>query len=61
MNNECEIFRLHFEDVMLSSPMMGDCTNDTMSISNVDGPSQSTVPPALCGTLTGQTSKSLIN
>jgi len=48
-------YKLHFEDVMLSSPMMGDCTNDTMSISNVDGPSQSTVPPALCGTLTGQT------
>lgn len=41
-----------FEDVMLSAPMMGDCTNDTMMISGIDG--ANTFPPALCGALTGQ-------
>ena len=46
------IHRLTFEDVMLSDPMMGDCTNDTMMISQIDG--ANTFPPALCGTLTGQ-------
>ena len=44
--------RLTFEDVMLSAPSMGDCTNDTMMISGIDG--ANTFPPSLCGMLTGQ-------
>ena len=37
---------------MLSAPSMGDCTNDTMMISGIDG--ANTFPPSLCGMLTGQ-------
>merc|ERR1719499_1099107 len=37
---------------MLSGPMMGDCTNDTLMISSIDG--ANTFPPSLCGDLTGQ-------
>ena len=42
---------------MLSQPMMGDCTNDTMMVSQVDAVSTAVVPMTLCGTLTGQHSK----
>lgn len=45
-------YKLTFEDVMLSGPMMGDCTNDTLMISSIDG--ANTFPPSLCGDLTGQ-------
>jgi len=38
----------------LSDPMMGDCTNDTIMFSGLDPPSMATVPPSLCGTLSGQ-------
>lgn len=47
-------YRLVFEDVMLTAPMMGSCDNDTVMVSGVDPVSVSTVPPALCGTLSGQ-------
>lgn len=43
-----------FEDVMVSDPAMGDCTNDTIMISGVDSPSMKVVPMVLCGGLTGQ-------
>jgi len=52
-SNVCQ-YRLDFEDVMLSQPMMGDCTNDTLMVSQVDGVSTAVVPMTLCGTLTGQ-------
>lgn len=52
-SNVCQ-YRLDFEDVMLSQPMMGDCTNDTLMVSQVDGVSAAVVPMTLCGTLTGQ-------
>ena len=42
---------------MLTDPMMGSCDNDTVMFSNVDPVSASTVPPALCGMLSGQESK----
>jgi len=45
-------YKLIFEDVMLSPPSMGGCTNDTMMVSGIDG--ANTFPPALCGSLTGQ-------
>ena len=50
-------YRLVFEDVVLTDPMMGSCDNDTVMVSGVDPVSVSSVPPALCGTLTGQESK----
>ena len=52
-------YRFVFEDVVLSDPMMGDCTNDTIMFSGLDPPSMATVPPSLCGTLSGQESKIL--
>jgi len=52
-SNVCQ-YRLDFEDVMLSQPMMGDCTNDTLMVSQVDAVSTAVVPMTLCGTLTGQ-------
>ena len=42
---------------MLSQPMMGECDNDTMVVSQVDAVSTAVVPMTLCGTLTGQHSK----
>ena len=51
---QLSLVRLDFEDVMLSQPMMGDCTNDTLMVSQVDGVSTAVVPMTLCGTLTGQ-------
>jgi len=47
-------YKIQFEDVMLSGPAMGDCTNDTLTISNVDAVSSSVIPMNLCGTLSGQ-------
>jgi len=52
-SNICQM-RLEFENVMLSDPSMGDCTNDTLMISDVDAQSQKVIPMSLCGTLTGQ-------
>ena len=46
---------------MLSAPMMGDCTNDTMMFSGLDSVSQNTVPPTLCGDLTGHESRNFSN
>jgi len=47
-------YKILFEDVMLSAPAQGDCSNDTITISNIDAVSASTVPMNLCGTLSGQ-------
>jgi len=52
-SNICQ-FRLEFEDVVVSDPAMGDCTNDTIMVSGVDASSMKVVPMSLCGTLTGQ-------
>lgn len=52
-SNVCQ-YRLDFEDVSLTGPMMGECTNDTLMVSQVDGVSTAVVPMTLCGTLTGQ-------
>jgi hypothetical protein len=52
-SNICQI-RYEFEDVVLGDPLMGDCNNDTMTISQVDAASGKVVPGALCGTLSGQ-------
>ena len=46
-------FRLTFEDVVLSDPLMGDCINDTMTIFGVDF----YFGTVLCGDLSGQESK----
>jgi len=47
-------YRFVFEDVVLADPMMGSCDNDTIMFSGLDPPSMATVPPSLCGTLSGQ-------
>jgi len=52
-SNICQ-FRIEFEDVMISDPAMGDCTNDTLMFSGFDANSMKVVPMSLCGTLTGQ-------
>lgn len=52
-SNICQ-FRFEFEDVMVSDPAMGDCTNDTIMFSGFDSNSMKVVPMTLCGSLTGQ-------
>ena len=52
-------YKLTFEDVVLANPFLGDCLNDTMRISGLDGVSAATVPASLCGDLTGHESKDL--
>jgi len=52
-SNICQ-FRFEFEDVMVSDPAMGDCTNDTIMFSGFDAVSMKVVPMTLCGSLTGQ-------
>lgn len=47
-------YRVMFEDVMLSPPDMGSCTNDTLTFSGIDAVSVNTVPNPVCGTLSGQ-------
>lgn len=51
------VCRLEFEDVIMSGPEMGDCMNDTITITGVDSLSAKVVPPELCGSLTGQHSE----
>lgn len=46
-------YKIEFEDVILSNPAMGECTNDTLAITNLDPVSTAVVPNPLCGTLTG--------
>ena len=53
-------YKLTFEDVVLASPFLGDCLNDTMRITGLDGVSAATVPSSLCGDLTGHESKNLL-
>jgi len=47
-------FRLDFEVLELSAPMMGDCTNDTLTITGADAVTNKNLPTNLCGVLTGQ-------
>jgi len=47
-------FRLDFEVLELSAPMMGDCTNDTLTITGADAVTTKNLPTNLCGVLTGQ-------
>lgn len=46
--------KLEFEDVVVANPLMGDCNNDTIMVSQVDAKSAKVVPMSLCGTLSGQ-------
>jgi len=46
-------YKILFEDVMLSAPAMGECTNDTLIISNLDPISTAVIPNPLCGVLSG--------
>jgi len=46
--------RIDFIYLELSAPAMGDCNNDTITITGADPVSQKTIPTNLCGTLTGQ-------
>jgi hypothetical protein len=46
--------RLDFIYFETSTPMMGDCTNDTFVISGADPVSMKNLPTNLCGILTGQ-------
>ena len=52
-------YKLTFEDAVLASPFLGDCLNDSMRITGLDGVSATTVPSSLCGDLTGHESKNL--
>jgi len=54
-------YKIIFEDVMLSDPDMGDCSNDTLIISNVDPVSTALVPNPLCGTLSGHEIYVMVN
>jgi len=47
-------FKIIFEDVVLSQPDSGDCTNDTLMFSGFDDVSERVVPMTLCGDLSGQ-------
>ena len=49
-------YKLTFEDVVLADPFLGDCLNDTMRITGLDGVSAATVPSSLCGDLTSHES-----
>ena len=53
--------RIEFLDVILSNPALGECTNDTLTITNIDPVSAAIVPTPLCGTLTGSESNFFIN
>jgi len=48
-------YKVEFVDHVLSQPAMGDCSNDTLMITNLDPNSQGVVPADLCGDLTGTT------
>jgi len=56
--NKCDTsicqYKFHFEDVEVSQPASGACTNDTIMFSGFDAVSTKVVPGVLCGTLTGQ-------
>jgi len=46
--------RLDFIYFDISTPDMGDCTNDTLTITGADPVSMKVIPTNLCGLLTGQ-------
>lgn len=56
--NKCDSsicqYRIEFEDVEISQPASGSCTNDTLMLSGFDAVSEKVVPGTLCGKLTGQ-------
>lgn len=56
--NKCDAsicqYRFEFEDVVISDPASGACTNDTVMFSGFDAVSEKVIPGTLCGTLTGQ-------
>jgi len=45
--------RIDFDDFEISAPMMGDCTNDTLTITGADSVTHKNLPTNLCGVLTG--------
>lgn len=47
-------YKVQFEDVMLSAPAQGACSNDTLMITSLDAVSTAVVPTPLCGTMSGQ-------
>lgn len=51
-----DIVQLRFDFIYfeISAPMMGDCTNDTFTITGADPVSMKNIPTNLCGILTGQ-------
>ena len=46
--------RVDFINFESKGPMMGACTNDSISITGIDDVSMKVLPSNLCGTLTGQ-------
>jgi len=46
-------FRLDFQTFEISNPMMGNCANDTITISGADPVTMKIFPSNLCGVLTG--------
>jgi len=46
--------RVDFISLVLGSPVQGECRNDSLMISGADMNSLATLPPLLCGDLTGQ-------
>jgi len=47
-------FRFDFLTTEVSNPMMGNCDNDTITISGADAVTMKTFPSNLCGVLSGQ-------
>jgi len=45
--------RIDFDEFEISAPMMGDCTNDTLTITGADSVTHKNLPTNLCGILTG--------
>ena len=47
-------FRIDFLTTELSAPFLGDCNNDTLTITGADAVTHKTLPNNLCGVLSGQ-------
>jgi hypothetical protein len=45
--------RIDFDEFEISAPMMGDCTNDTLTITGADSVTHKNLPTNLCGILSG--------
>jgi len=46
--------RLDFETFMIAQPVMGTCTNESLTITGMDAVTSKVLPMNLCGDLTGQ-------